>query len=137
MFESLHSYVEELLYAARAGFDGVAVSEHSQSIYYTSPNPNLAAAIVAHTAALEGLDTAICVIGRSLGEARAAEDRGGVRSARYAQRRAADRGTAGRVELRRQPERRDPSDRDALTLPRGSSAAPKGMVGDGAVRLER
>jgi hypothetical protein len=37
MFESLHWYVEELLYAARAGFDGVAVSEHSQSTYDTSP----------------------------------------------------------------------------------------------------
>ena len=37
--ESLTSYVEELLHAARAGFDGVGVSEHSQSSYcllYTS-----------------------------------------------------------------------------------------------------
>jgi alkanesulfonate monooxygenase SsuD/methylene tetrahydromethanopterin reductase-like flavin-dependent oxidoreductase (luciferase family) len=68
--ESLHSYVEELLHAARAGFDGVGVSEHSQSSYDMSPNPNLAAAIVAHTTRVEGLDTAINVLGRSLGKAR-------------------------------------------------------------------
>jgi alkanesulfonate monooxygenase SsuD/methylene tetrahydromethanopterin reductase-like flavin-dependent oxidoreductase (luciferase family) len=70
MYDSLHSYVQELLYAARAGFDGIAVSEHSQSSYDISPNPNLAAAIVAHTAQVEGLDTAICLVGRSLGKAR-------------------------------------------------------------------
>lgn len=70
MHESVHSYVEELLYAARCGFDGVAVSEHSQSSYDISPNPNMAAAIVAHTTAVEGLDTAINVLGRSLGKAR-------------------------------------------------------------------
>ena len=66
--ESLSSYVEELLHAARAGFDGVGVSEHSQSSYDISPNPNLAAAIVAHTTQVEGLSTAINVLGRSLGK---------------------------------------------------------------------
>jgi alkanesulfonate monooxygenase SsuD/methylene tetrahydromethanopterin reductase-like flavin-dependent oxidoreductase (luciferase family) len=70
MYESLHFYVEELLHAARSGFDGVAVSEHSQSTYDMSPNPDLAAAIVAHTAQVEGLDSAICVVGRSLGKSR-------------------------------------------------------------------
>ena len=68
--ESLTSYVEELLHAARAGFDGVGVSEHSQSSYDISPNPNLAAAILAHTTRVEGLSTAINVLGRSLGKAR-------------------------------------------------------------------
>jgi alkanesulfonate monooxygenase SsuD/methylene tetrahydromethanopterin reductase-like flavin-dependent oxidoreductase (luciferase family) len=68
--ESLHSYVEELLHAARAGFDGIAISEHSQSSYDISPNPDLVAAIVAHTTQVEGLDTAITVLGRSLGKAR-------------------------------------------------------------------
>jgi alkanesulfonate monooxygenase SsuD/methylene tetrahydromethanopterin reductase-like flavin-dependent oxidoreductase (luciferase family) len=68
--ESLSSYVEELLHAARAGFDGIGVSEHSQSSYDMSPNPNLVAAIVAHTTEVEGLDTAICVLGRSLGKSR-------------------------------------------------------------------
>src|ERR1700733_11941261 len=68
--ESLSSYVEELLHAARAGFDGVGVSEHSQSSSDISPNPNLAAAIVAHTTQVEGLSTAINVLGRSLGKSR-------------------------------------------------------------------
>jgi alkanesulfonate monooxygenase SsuD/methylene tetrahydromethanopterin reductase-like flavin-dependent oxidoreductase (luciferase family) len=70
MYESIHSYVEELLHAARSGYDGVMVSEHSQSSYDISPNPNLAAAIVAHTTQVEGLDTAITVLGRSLGKSR-------------------------------------------------------------------
>jgi alkanesulfonate monooxygenase SsuD/methylene tetrahydromethanopterin reductase-like flavin-dependent oxidoreductase (luciferase family) len=70
MHESVHSYVEELLHAARCGFDGVAVSEHSQSSYDISPNPDMAAAIVAHTTQVEGLDTAITVLGRSLGKSR-------------------------------------------------------------------
>jgi len=70
MHESHRSYVEELLHAARAGFDGIGVSEHSQSSYDMSPNPNLIAAVVAHTTEVEGLDTAICVLGRSLGKSR-------------------------------------------------------------------
>jgi alkanesulfonate monooxygenase SsuD/methylene tetrahydromethanopterin reductase-like flavin-dependent oxidoreductase (luciferase family) len=68
MHESHFSYVEELLHAARAGFDGVAVSEHSQSSYDMSPNPNMVAAILAHTTAVERLDVAITVLGRSLGK---------------------------------------------------------------------
>ncbi len=68
--ESLSSYVEELLHAARAGFDGVGVSEHSQSSYDMSPNPNLVASILAHTTQVEGLKTAITVLGRSLGKSR-------------------------------------------------------------------
>ena len=70
MQESLHSYIEELLLAARLGFDGVGVSEHSQSSYDVSPNPDMTAAIVAHTTQVEGLDTAITVLGRSLGKSR-------------------------------------------------------------------
>jgi alkanesulfonate monooxygenase SsuD/methylene tetrahydromethanopterin reductase-like flavin-dependent oxidoreductase (luciferase family) len=70
MYESIHAYVEELLHAARCGYDGVMVSEHSQSSYDISPNPNLAASIVAHTTQVEGLDTAITVLGRSLGKSR-------------------------------------------------------------------
>lgn len=70
MHESLHAYVEELLHAARCGYDGVVVNEHSQSSFDISPNPNLAAATVAHTTQVEGLDTAIAVLGRSLGKSR-------------------------------------------------------------------
>ena len=70
MQESMQSYVEELLLAARSGFDGVTVTEHSQSSYDLSPNPDLTAAILAHTTRVEGLDTAINVLGRSLGKSR-------------------------------------------------------------------
>ena len=70
MHASLHAYVEELLHAARCGYDGVMVDEHSQCSYDISPNPNLAAAIVAHTTRVEGLDTAIAILGRSLGKSR-------------------------------------------------------------------
>ncbi|MGH2887123.1 MAG: LLM class flavin-dependent oxidoreductase, partial [Solirubrobacteraceae bacterium] len=61
MQESLQSGYAELLHAARAGFDGVCVTEHSQSTYDISPNPNLMAAAVAYGTRAEGLDTAITV----------------------------------------------------------------------------
>ena len=48
MQESLQSGYAELMHAARAGFDGVCVTEHSQSTYDISPNPNLMAAAVAY-----------------------------------------------------------------------------------------
>jgi len=70
MYESHHSFVEELLHAARAGFDGIGISEHSQSSYDMSPNPDMVAAIIAHTVATEDLDVAITVLGRSLGKSR-------------------------------------------------------------------
>ena len=70
IYESLHSHVEELLLAARSGFDGVMVTEHSQTSYDLSPNPNLIASILAHTTQVEQLDTPITVLGRSLGKSR-------------------------------------------------------------------
>ena len=70
MQESLVSGYEELMHAARSGFDGVTVTEHSQSVYDISPNPNLMAAAVAYAAQAEGLDVAITVLGRSLGKSR-------------------------------------------------------------------
>ena len=128
-------HVEELLHAARAGFDGIGVSEHSQASYDMSPNPNLVAAIVAHTTQVEGLDIAITVLGRSLGKSREplkiAEE--------YA---LIDCISGGRLiagmpvgpELRRQPQRRHPADRDAGARPRAPRADREGVVGDGAVR---
>src|ERR1700689_4063231 len=62
MHYSLHTHVEELLLAARSGFDGVMVTEHSQTSYDLSPNPNLIASILAHTTQVEQLDTAITVL---------------------------------------------------------------------------
>ena len=70
MQESLVSAYAELLHAARAGFDGVCVTEHSQSSYDISPNPDLLASAVAYASRAEGLDVAITVLGRSLGKTR-------------------------------------------------------------------
>jgi len=67
MQESLRSAYAELMHGARAGFDGVCVTEHSQSSYDISPNPDLLAAAIAWTAQAEGLDVAITVLGRSSG----------------------------------------------------------------------
>jgi alkanesulfonate monooxygenase SsuD/methylene tetrahydromethanopterin reductase-like flavin-dependent oxidoreductase (luciferase family) len=70
MQESLFSGYAELVHGARAGFDGICVTEHSQSSYDISPNPTLLASAVACTAQAEGLDVAIAVLGRSLGKTR-------------------------------------------------------------------
>ena len=70
MRESLFSAYAELLHAARTGFDGICVTEHSQSSYDISPNPTLLASAVACAAQAEGLDVAIGVLGRSLGKTR-------------------------------------------------------------------
>ncbi len=70
MQDSLVSAYAELMHAARVGFDGITVTEHSQTTYDISPNPNLMAAAVAYAAQAEGLDVAITVLGRSLGKTR-------------------------------------------------------------------
>ncbi len=70
MTESLFSGYAELLHGARAGFDGICVTEHSQSSYDLSPNPTLLAYAVACAARAEGLEPAITVLGRSLGKTR-------------------------------------------------------------------
>lgn len=62
--------LDEVLYAARAGFDGVGLTEHGQSAYDMNPNPDLGAAVLAYTLASEQLNTAIYVVGRSLGKTR-------------------------------------------------------------------
>jgi alkanesulfonate monooxygenase SsuD/methylene tetrahydromethanopterin reductase-like flavin-dependent oxidoreductase (luciferase family) len=70
MQESLYSAYAELMLGARAGFDGIGVTEHSQSSYDISPNPTLMAMAVACAAQAEGLDIAITILGRSLGKTR-------------------------------------------------------------------
>jgi alkanesulfonate monooxygenase SsuD/methylene tetrahydromethanopterin reductase-like flavin-dependent oxidoreductase (luciferase family) len=70
MTESLNSAYAELMHGARAGFDGICVTEHGQSAYDISPNPNLLAAAVAYATRAEDLDVAITVLGRSLGKTR-------------------------------------------------------------------
>lgn len=64
------SALDELMFAARLGFDGLAVTEHGQSSYDMAPNPNLIEAAVAYATEVEGLDTAIYPVGRSLGKSR-------------------------------------------------------------------
>ena len=70
MQDSLVSAYAELMHGARAGLDGICVTEHSQSSYDVSPNPTLLASAVAYGAQAEGLDVAISVLGRSLGKTR-------------------------------------------------------------------
>jgi alkanesulfonate monooxygenase SsuD/methylene tetrahydromethanopterin reductase-like flavin-dependent oxidoreductase (luciferase family) len=70
MRASFRNGLDELMFAARAGFDAVAVTEHSQANYDMSPNPDLTAAAIAYATEVEGLDVAIHVIGRTLGKSR-------------------------------------------------------------------
>jgi alkanesulfonate monooxygenase SsuD/methylene tetrahydromethanopterin reductase-like flavin-dependent oxidoreductase (luciferase family) len=70
MFDSYRWFVDEALFGLRAGFDGVAVTEHGQTSYDMDPNPNLPAAILANAIRTEDLDAAVIVLGRSLGKTR-------------------------------------------------------------------
>ena len=70
LFESYAWFMDELLAALRAGFDGVAVTEHGQTSYDMTPNPNLPAAVLANAIRLEHPDGALIVLGRSLGKTR-------------------------------------------------------------------
>jgi alkanesulfonate monooxygenase SsuD/methylene tetrahydromethanopterin reductase-like flavin-dependent oxidoreductase (luciferase family) len=42
-----HRYLDELEYAEKAGFDGIAVNEHHQTFYGLMPSPNIMAAALA------------------------------------------------------------------------------------------
>lgn len=66
MHEAMYAQVEELLYASEAGFDGLALTEHSQSSYDMVPNPNLIGSILAYETEKHKRDQAIIVLGRSL-----------------------------------------------------------------------
>jgi len=68
--ESFRQALDELMHAARAGFDGLAVTEHAQSSYDMAPNPDILQAAVAYATEVEGLDVAIYPLGRSLGKSR-------------------------------------------------------------------
>jgi len=70
MHESVYSAYAELMHGARAGFDGIVVTEHSQSSYDISPNPTLLASAITCAAQAEGLGPAIAILGRSLGKTR-------------------------------------------------------------------
>jgi alkanesulfonate monooxygenase SsuD/methylene tetrahydromethanopterin reductase-like flavin-dependent oxidoreductase (luciferase family) len=68
LFDSYSWFIDELLAAVRLGFDGVAVTEHGQTSYDMVPNPNLPAAVLAHAIRSERPETALIVLGRSLGK---------------------------------------------------------------------
>jgi alkanesulfonate monooxygenase SsuD/methylene tetrahydromethanopterin reductase-like flavin-dependent oxidoreductase (luciferase family) len=68
MYDSYTSYLQEITHGARLGFDGVAITEHGQASYDMAPNPSLPAAVLANTIREEELDTALIVLGRSLGK---------------------------------------------------------------------
>jgi alkanesulfonate monooxygenase SsuD/methylene tetrahydromethanopterin reductase-like flavin-dependent oxidoreductase (luciferase family) len=70
VYSSIRDFMDELMLGARAGFDGIAVTEHAQSSYDMMPNPDLPAAALAYATESEGLDVAIFPMGRSLGKAR-------------------------------------------------------------------
>jgi len=62
--------LDECMHAARAGFDGIAITEHAQSSYDMAPNPDLLEAALAYATEVEGINTAIYPVGRSLGKSR-------------------------------------------------------------------
>lgn len=69
-YSSVRDFIDELMYGARAGFDGLAVTEHGQSSFDLMPNPDLVASALAYATESEGLDVAIFPMGRSLGKSR-------------------------------------------------------------------
>ncbi|MFE8008633.1 LLM class flavin-dependent oxidoreductase [Streptomyces sp. NPDC057418] len=70
VYTSMRDHIDELMIGARAGLDGIALTEHGQSSYDLMPNPDLVAAALAYATEAEGLDVAIFPMGRSLGKSR-------------------------------------------------------------------
>jgi alkanesulfonate monooxygenase SsuD/methylene tetrahydromethanopterin reductase-like flavin-dependent oxidoreductase (luciferase family) len=68
--DDFRSAMDELMFAARLGFDGLAVTEHGQSSYDMAPNPNLIEAALAYATEVENIAAAIYPVGRSLGKTR-------------------------------------------------------------------
>jgi len=68
MHTDLRDALDESMHAARAGFDAVALQEHSASSYDVNPNPDLGAAALAYATEAEGLRVGISTIGRTLGK---------------------------------------------------------------------
>jgi alkanesulfonate monooxygenase SsuD/methylene tetrahydromethanopterin reductase-like flavin-dependent oxidoreductase (luciferase family) len=67
---AFRSALDEIMHAARAGFDAIAITEHGQSSYDMAPNPNILEAAAAYATEAEGLATGIYPLGRSLGKSR-------------------------------------------------------------------
>jgi alkanesulfonate monooxygenase SsuD/methylene tetrahydromethanopterin reductase-like flavin-dependent oxidoreductase (luciferase family) len=58
--------LDELMHAARLGFDGVGTNEHHQNVYGFMCNPNLFGAVMAKMTRDENLDVAIVQLGATL-----------------------------------------------------------------------
>src|SRR2546428_13357328 len=56
--------LDELIHAAKAGFDGICVNEHHQNAYGNMPGPNLMGSVLARATA--GLDVGIVEMGATL-----------------------------------------------------------------------
>ena len=56
--------LDELIYAAKAGMDGICVNEHHQNAYGFMPNPNLMGSVLAR--ATNGMDVAVVQMGSTL-----------------------------------------------------------------------
>ena len=136
--EAYRDTLAEFMHAARAGFDGLAITEHGQSSYDMAPNPNLVEAALAYATEAEGIETAIYPVGRSLGKSReplrVAEEYAMLDAISNGRRR---RRLPGRARLRREHQQRHPADRDPAPVRRESRARPQGVDGRQAVRLER
>lgn len=78
IYATMRDFLDVLMHAARAGFDGLAVTEHSQCSFDMMPNPDLVASALAYMTEAENIPAAIILMGRSLGKAkeplRAAEE---------------------------------------------------------------
>lgn len=70
IYSSIRDFVDELLAGARAGFDGISVTEHGQTSWDMMPNPDVVAGALAYVTEAEGLDVAVYPMGRSLGKSR-------------------------------------------------------------------
>ncbi len=57
-------YLDDLTYAAHAGFDGLGVNEHHQTAYGLMPSPNLMAAMLVQRT--QGMQTRIAILGNAL-----------------------------------------------------------------------
>jgi len=71
LMHELHvDFIDEMLHAARCGFDGIGLTEHSQASYDILPNPNMQLAALAYATQKEGLDTVLACLGRALGKSK-------------------------------------------------------------------
>jgi alkanesulfonate monooxygenase SsuD/methylene tetrahydromethanopterin reductase-like flavin-dependent oxidoreductase (luciferase family) len=67
---SFRDALDQMVFAAKLGFDGLAVTEHGQSSYDMVPNPSLTAFALAYATEVADLDVAIYPVGRSLGKSK-------------------------------------------------------------------